>query len=1227
MKWFSKQPSEEPSKSILSIIDEDKPLPKRYKTLINHIQQITKASSEKFIPRLQDFYKDYTDIISKLCILHLTQADSKLKMKSWGEACDDLNILIDLTRYGYMKKIEEIQEIAKACLQDNNRFELKELGLALILNLLSQNPMLHIPFDIVQAAIDLSHFSANRALQLPDRHILSMKDPFWLGTLNEYLNRVTPTVHQKLTKISMYMPNQEIAKEMILMFKLLLEFTLQGGIIGSGINLVEHFKKWLGILKKTYLVALYPDLADENFRLGFPQCPEILHHFVITWIHKFITINEIFFEVFSNELSRRYIFKIIEKSFIWLNADNSLAKKTASVCLKIFSNWLDKPQALKDINNENFSLMIIEHTALIFNYRNDASKNRVEICIEAILLLEKHQELTKSKTKILKTLLNICEILISQEKICNIIEKFSFFLLQVLCSTFETSSKDFPTFAKFLHEWGGRYVPIIQEWKKKTLEISARYSVSDFADQGKISNWLEIFKIFGNPLDLSQESQSEWAISLHEIICNLLENNISQVLIIRYFLQDLSKLILGGNEITQKICLNSACFLFTKGSLQSPSLLHVQHLFYLLSVTIQREHMEITVLKHCTRLLDYNGMHVLIKPLIKIANKNRSHGLLAIFRIFSLPNYYKTTELLSLDNSKSDYWSLKSEIFQFFKLSVETNIAQQALDGLAVFLTEEITSGCHEYIELGLNLILAQCINTQNSNELAGIKALTVLIPILPQFHNKIIDFIVKNIFEPAKFDKEPLLANILNLTMCVFMNLKVNLSEETMKILFQRVAKFSAEKNLEPKLRVNMDIFLSFLGTFYLNFPLKGQSFEVIDSNSKNQGLGPDEECFALNGNLILTLYKDKLMVRNEFGKFVWTCHNYEIFDSKNYSEEKQSLTQLLDTSKLFLISESTPPMLVNNPTLELLIEFIQNTYQGVYNSPDIPNYQEITSRINFIEELEARPFPLEKPQKKNENITDLSKIFIANFGLLDNLVKIENCEKLIRSLSILDNINPREQVKIGVLFVNSGQDDEKEILANTSCSIGFKEFLKKLGRLVELDSYKGNMGSLDPRGSCGKVSVAYSDWEYDVMFHVPVLMPTDLQNDQQILKKKHVGNDNVLIVWSENWKDYRQDTLVTHFNFVNIVIYPLEKLMFRIQIFNKAGVEFGPLKDGMVVSWKTLPYLVRTTAINANKEVRFHRLPNYDKSTIIRHKSIRDIINDSLIGKDSAAFHTSRF
>lgn len=71
--------------------------------------------------------------------------------------------------------------------------------------------------------------------------------------------------------------------------------------------------------------------------------------------------------------------------------------------------------------------------------------------------------------------------------------------------------------------------------------------------------------------------------------------------------------------------------------------------------------------------------------------------------------------------------------------------------------------------------------------------------------------------------------------------------------------------------------------------------------------------------------------------------------------------------------------------------------------------------------------------------------------------------------------------------------------------------------------------------------------------MFHVPTMMPTDENDPQQLVKKRHIGNDHVKIVWSEHTRDYYAETIHSQFNLYQIVIYPLKSGLLRIDILKK--------------------------------------------------------------------------
>jgi hypothetical protein len=107
---------------------------------------------------------------------------------------------------------------------------------------------------------------------------------------------------------------------------------------------------------------------------------------------------------------------------------------------------------------------------------------------------------------------------------------------------------------------------------------------------------------------------------------------------------------------------------------------------------------------------------------------------------------------------------------------------------------------------------------------------------------------------------------------------------------------------------------------------------------------------------------------------------------------------------------------------------------------------------------------------------------------------------------------------------------------------------------------------------------------------------MPSD-SPEAILTKTRHLGNDEVHIVWSENHRDYRRDILPTEFCDVLIVIYPLKSGLFRVAVNRKPDVPwFGPLSDDMVVSGTNLANLVRASAINASRSKRYS-MPFYQQ------------------------------
>uniref|UniRef100_A0AAY4CUR8 Rap-GAP domain-containing protein n=1 Tax=Denticeps clupeoides TaxID=299321 RepID=A0AAY4CUR8_9TELE len=194
----------------------------------------------------------------------------------------------------------------------------------------------------------------------------------------------------------------------------------------------------------------------------------------------------------------------------------------------------------------------------------------------------------------------------------------------------------------------------------------------------------------------------------------------------------------------------------------------------------------------------------------------------------------------------------------------------------------------------------------------------------------------------------------------------------------------------------------------------------------------------------------------------------------------------------------------------------------------------------------------------------------------------------KLLRELKNLDSRQCRETHKIAVFYIGEGQEDKCSILSNTEGSQAYEDFVSGLGWEVDLATHCGFLGGLQRNGSTGHTAPYYATSNVEVIFHVSTRMHSD--NEDSLTKKlRHLGNDEVHIVWSEHTRDYRRGIIPTDFGDVLIIIYPMKNHMFFIQIMKKPQVPFfGPLFDGAIVTATLLPSLVRATCINASRAVK---------------------------------------
>lgn len=60
----------------------------------------------------------------------------------------------------------------------------------------------------------------------------------------------------------------------------------------------------------------------------------------------------------------------------------------------------------------------------------------------------------------------------------------------------------------------------------------------------------------------------------------------------------------------------------------------------------------------------------------------------------------------------------------------------------------------------------------------------------------------------------------------------------------------------------------------------------------------------------------------------------------------------------------------------------------------------------------------------------------------------------------------------------------------------------------------------------------------QYEVMYHVSTMLPYMAEDEQKIERKRHIGNDMVVVIFKEGSQKIDPKCFSSHFNFVFVVV-----------------------------------------------------------------------------------------
>ncbi|KAG7464531.1 hypothetical protein MATL_G00166590 [Megalops atlanticus] len=174
----------------------------------------------------------------------------------------------------------------------------------------------------------------------------------------------------------------------------------------------------------------------------------------------------------------------------------------------------------------------------------------------------------------------------------------------------------------------------------------------------------------------------------------------------------------------------------------------------------------------------------------------------------------------------------------------------------------------------------------------------------------------------------------------------------------------------------------------------------------------------------------------------------------------------------------------------------------------------------------------------------------------------------KVRDTLLKLDEQGLNFQRKVGVMYCRASQSSEEDMYNNENAGPAFEEFLDLLGERVRLRGFEKYRAQLDTKtDSTGTHSLYTRYQDYEIMFHVSTMLPYTANNTQQLLRKRHIGNDIVTIVFQEPGAlPFTPKAIRSHFQHVFIVVQAHEPCTdhtsYRVAVTRSKDIPlFGPL------------------------------------------------------------------
>jgi len=212
-----------------------------------------------------------------------------------------------------------------------------------------------------------------------------------------------------------------------------------------------------------------------------------------------------------------------------------------------------------------------------------------------------------------------------------------------------------------------------------------------------------------------------------------------------------------------------------------------------------------------------------------------------------------------------------------------------------------------------------------------------------------------------------------------------------------------------------------------------------------------------------------------------------------------------------------------------------------------------------------------------------------------VESLMLCQEGDMLEKELVELEEKQVVRSYKFGVGYVKEGQMTELEMLSNCFEDISpeFDTFLHFLGDRIRLKGWKGYRAGLDVNNDQTGTHSVYTRWHgYEIMFHVSPLLPDHPTDIQQLERKRHVGNDIVLILFQDrlDQKPFQLSSMKSKQNHVICLVAPDSDNGYVVRMVRKKEVPDYP---------PVLPEPMRIRRDDLSRDFLLYKLVNSERAS----------------------------